>query len=74
MKFVLCTNKPVAVAAKHQVAPVTPEDITEAYERLMTSYMELTDTQRNLDEVCQVMDNINLSMQMLQSGSADVVM
>lgn len=76
MKFAVCTNKPAAkptAVVKPQVAPVTPQDITEAYEGLMASYMELTDTQRNLDEVCQVMDNINLSMMMLQSGSADAV-
>lgn len=73
MKFAVCTNKPAAVAAKPPVAPVTPQDITEAYEGMMLAYMELTDTQRNLDEVCQVMENINLTMQMLQSGSADAV-
>ena len=70
MKFAVCTNKP---AAKPQVAPVTPQDITEAYEGMMAAYMELSDAQRNLDEVCQVMENINLSMQMLQSGSTDAV-
>ena len=76
MKFAICTNKPAAkptAVAKPQVAPITPEDITEAYEGMMAAYMELTDAQRNLDEVCQVMENINLSMQILQSGSADAV-
>lgn len=66
MKFAVCTNTP---AAKPQVTPVTPQDITEAYEGMMTAYMELSDAQRNLDEVCQVMDNINLSMQMLKKTS-----
>lgn len=70
MKFTVCTNKP---AAKTQVAPITSQDITEAYEGIMTAYMELTDTQRNLDEVCQVIENINLTMLMLQSGSADAI-
>ena len=70
MKFAVCTNKP---AAKPQVAPITLQDITEAYEGMLAAYMELTDAQRNLNEVCQAMDNINLSMQMIQTGGMDAV-
>lgn len=70
MKFAVCTNKPTS---KTQVAPVTPQDITEAYEGMMAAYMELSDAQRNLDEVCQVMDNINLSMMMIQKGGIEAV-
>lgn len=71
MKFAL-ESKQVTLPSEPEVTP-TVESVSEAYEGLLTSYMELSDAQRNLDEVCQVMENIELSMKMLQSGSADAV-
>ena len=52
---------------------VTIEDITCAYECLLTSYMELSEAQRNLDEVCQVMENIDISMRMVKIGGIDAI-
>ena len=66
MKFAVCTNKP---AAKTQVAPpITLQDIDETYEGMMTAYMELTDAERNFDEVCRAIANVELSIQMLKVG------
>lgn len=70
MKFSIAT-KPITVASS--MKPMTIDQIGAAYEELICSYMELTDTQRNLDEVCNVMDNINLSMQMLKTGGVDAI-
>lgn len=70
MKFSIAT-KPVTVASS--MKPMTVDQVSAAYEELICSYMELTDAQRNLDEVCQVMDNINLSMEMLKAGEIDAV-
>lgn len=71
MKFSV-KEKPLAVAPPPSET-VTVEQISAAYEDLMCSYMELSDAQKNLDEVCQVMENIELSVKMLQNGSADAV-
>lgn len=65
MKFSV-KEKPLAVAPPP--APMTIEQVSAAYEDLMCSYMELTDAQRNLDEVCQVMENIELSMKMIKTS------
>ena len=70
MKFSV-KEKPLAVAPPQ--APMTVEQVSAAYEDLMCSYMELTDAQRNLDEVCQVMENIELSMKMIKTGGMDAV-
>jgi len=50
----------------------TLESVTEAYEGLLTAYMELSDAQRELDEVCQIMDNIDLSMKMIKTGGTAI--
>lgn len=71
MKFSL-ESKQVVLPSSTETAP-TMESISYAYEGLLSSYMELTDAQRNLDEVCQVMENIKLSMKMLNSGYVDVI-
>lgn len=71
MKFAL-ESKQVTLPSEPEVAP-TVESISEAYEGLLTSYMELSDAQRNLDEVCQVMENIELSMKMIKAGGMDAV-
>lgn len=57
-------------ASRPSGTEITPtvESISEAYEGLMASYMELTDAQRNLDEVCQAVANVELSIQMLKVG------
>lgn len=70
MKFSIAT-KPITVTSN--VKPMTVDQVSAAYEELICSYMGLTDAQRNLDEVCNVMDNINLSMQMLKTGGADAI-
>ena len=70
MKFSV-KEKPLAVAPPP--APMTVEQVNTAYEDLMCSYMELSDAQRNLDEVCQVMENIQLSMKMIKTGGMDAV-
>lgn len=70
MKF---SVKEKPLAATCQPTTITVEQVSAAYEDLMCSYMELSDAQRNLDEVCQVMDNINLSMQMIKAGGMDAV-
>ena len=70
MKFSLENLQTPATSPAPQI---TVEDVTGAYEGLLSAYMELSDAQRNLDDVCQVMENIELSMKMLQSGSADAV-
>ena len=70
MKFSV-KEKPLAVAPPP--APMTVEQVRAASEDLMCSYMELTDAQRNLDEVCQVMENIELSMKMIKTGGMDAV-
>lgn len=71
MKFSL-ESKQVVLPSSTESTP-TVESISYAYEGLLTSYMELTDAQKNLGEVCQVMENIELSMKMLQCGSTDAV-
>lgn len=71
MKFVPINTK-VAVKPP-ETKKISVEDIEATYEGLLNAYMGLSDAQRNLDEVCQVMDNIEMSMKMLRSGSADAV-
>lgn len=71
MKFSV-KEKPIAVAPPPS-EQVTVEQVSAAYEDLMYSYMELSDAQRNLDEVCQVMENIELSMKMIKAGGMDAV-
>ena len=71
MKFAL-ESKQVTLPSEPEVAP-TVESISEAYEGLLTSYMELSDAQRGIDEVHQVMENINLSMKMIQTGGIEAV-
>lgn len=71
MKFSL-ESKQVVLPSSTETTP-TVESISYAYEGLLTSYMELTDTQKNLDEVCQVMENIELSMAMIKAGGMDAV-
>ena len=71
MKFAL-ESKQVTLPSEPEITP-TVESISEAYEGLLTSYMELSDAQRNLDEVCQVMENIELSMKMIKTGGMDAV-
>lgn len=72
MKFV-----PVSSTQRRAVTPeqnvCTVESISEAYEGLLASYMGLSDALRNLDEVCQVMENIALSIQMIETGGMDAV-
>ena len=70
MKFSLENLQTPATSTAPQV---TVEDVIGAYEGLLSAYMELSDARRNLDEVSLVMENIELSMKMLQSGSADAV-
>ena len=71
MKFAL-ESKQVTLPSEPEVAP-TVESISEAYEGLLTSYMELSDAQRNMDEVCQVMENIDISMRMVKIGGIDAI-
>ena len=71
MKFALESNQ-VTLPSEPEVTP-TVESISEAYEGLLTSYMELSDAQRNLDEVCQVMENIDISMRMVKIGGIDAI-
>lgn len=71
MKFAL-ESKKVTLPSGSEVTP-TVESISEVYEGLLTSYMELSDAQRGMDEVHQVMENINLSMKMLQKGGIEAV-
>lgn len=71
MKFAL-ESKQVTLPSGTEIAP-TVESISEAYEGLLTSYMELSDAQRDLDEVCQVMENIELSMKMIKTGGVDAI-
>lgn len=71
MKFAL-ESKQVTLPSEPEITP-TVESVSEAYEGLLTSYMELSDAQRNLDEVCQVMENIELSMKMIKAGGMDAV-
>lgn len=70
MKF-SAKEKPLTEAPPQ--ASMTVEQVSAAYEDLMCSYMELTDAQRDLDEVCQVMENIELSMKMIKTGGIDAV-
>ena len=69
MKFV-----PVSSTQRRAVTPeqnvCTVESISEAYEGLLASYMELSDAQRALNETCQIMDNIELSMKMIKTGGS----
>ena len=69
MKFV-----PVSSTQRRAVTPeqnvCTVESISEAYEGLLASYMELSDAQRDLNETCQIMDNIELSMKMIKTGGS----
>ena len=66
--------KPIA---KMPVTPECPipsmEQLTEAYEGMITAYMQLSDAQRDLDETCQIMANIEISLQALKSGDAAVL-
>lgn len=66
MKFSL-ESKQVVLPSSTETTP-TVESISYAYEGILTSYMELTDAQKNLDEVCQVMENIELSMKMIKTS------
>ena len=49
------------------------DSVISAYEDFMICYMELSETQRNLDEVCSVIENIRLSMEMIKVGGAEAV-
>ena len=69
MKFVPVSSTQCRVATP-ELSTCTVVDISEAYEGLLVSYMELSDAQRNLDETCQIMDNIELSMKMIKAGGS----
>ena len=63
MKFSV-KEKPLAVAPPP--APMTVEQVSAAYEDLMSAYEDLTITQQRLDEVRSVMENVEISMQMIR--------
>lgn len=71
MKFAL-ESKQVTLPSEPEVTP-TVESISEVYEGMLASYMELSDAQKGIDEVHQVMENINLSMKMIQKGGIEAV-
>lgn len=70
MKFSLENLQTPATSTAPQV---TIEDVAVAYEGLLSTYMELSDAQRNLDEVCQVMENLTLSIEMLKTGGSEAI-
>lgn len=70
MKFSI-KEKPIVTAPKPE--PMTAAQVSAAYEGLLVAYMELSDAQRNLDEVCQAMSNIDISMKMIKTGGLDVI-
>lgn len=67
---------PIGSVSKPRISHVSQEQLNEidaSFQSLFDAYLDLSESQRNLEEVHQVMDNIELSIKMIKSGNPSAI-
>lgn len=76
MKYCVCTARKQLVP---NVAPAQEErsfdqfTLLEATENLHQAWMDLTEAQRNMDEVCAIMENIHIAVDLINKFGKDTI-